>query len=65
MEMSSCSDIVPLLLLSIIISLNCPFIWGQQKSKELGMCENEFKYRMEKRDIMYNKYAEEVRKSMK
>ena len=35
-----------------------------QKSKELGMCENEFKYRMEKRDIVYNKFAEEVRKSM-
>ncbi|CAJ1936235.1 unnamed protein product [Cylindrotheca closterium] len=37
---------------------------SEGKSKELGMCENDFKYGMEKRDITYNKFAAEVRKSM-
>lgn len=35
------------------------------KSKELGLGESEWKYQFEKRDIRYNKFAEEIRKSMK
>jgi hypothetical protein len=38
---------------------------ASQKSKELGLCETEFNYRMEKRDLAYNKFAEEIRKSVK
>eukprot|EP00980_Cylindrotheca_fusiformis_P010406 scaffold2311_cov107-Cylindrotheca_fusiformis.AAC.7 len=38
---------------------------SEGKSKELGLCDDEFKYRMEKRDVAYNKFAAEVRKSMK
>lgn len=38
---------------------------SEGKAKELGLCENEFNYRMEKRDVTYNKFADEIRKSMK
>jgi hypothetical protein len=36
-----------------------------QQSKELGMCENEFNYRMDKRDHHLNAFAKEIQKSMK
>ena len=55
--------IVSLLFNHRLTQLSFCFFW-RQKSKELGMCENDFKYGMEKRDIRYNKFAQEVRKSM-
>ena len=34
----------------------------KQKSKELGMCANEWNYQLEKRDIIYNKIAKDIPK---
>jgi len=36
-----------------------------QKKKELGMCANEWNYRMSKRDITYQEHVARVREEMK
>jgi hypothetical protein len=35
-----------------------------QKQKTLGLCENEFKYRLTKRDESYEKFAAQIRNNM-
>ena len=46
-----------------VLNSHCPT--KQQKKKELGLCANEWNYRMAKRDITYQEHVARVREEMK